>query len=272
MSLILTAKNWARNRNNVDRSPGLIRLPAPRRRILCNPHALREPMLLSKIFAQNGYRAVSNFQANHECSIDLWSRKSNFTVNYRHVDNSKSLVARQWQEASGQKLEVDPTAYEGRMVEKSNQNATHDGRIIDGPISGKKVREGSVYQVLIDNTDGNEVLDLRIAFHGHRIPLVYLKRRAINNRFSNDNTSVEIEEADSLFSLQEQKTLISFAHMAGLDFGEADVLRDRVTGKIWIVDSTDGPAGPPNGLKPLQARRAVRKLSAAFEMMLEAGV
>ena len=269
MSVILTAKNWARNRKNVDPAPGLVRLLAPHRRILCNPHVLREPMLLSRIFAQNGYRAVSDFRAYHECSVALWSRTSPFVVNARHVDNTKRLVARQWKEASGRNVEVNPTVYTGRMVEKSDRNATHDGRVLDGPIAADEVKQDRVYQVLIDNTDGEHVLDLRVTFHGDRIPLVYLKRRPTSTRFSNENSSVEIAETGSLFSVEEQRTLLRFARNAGLDYGEADVLRDKTTGEIWVVDSTESPAGPPNGLKPAGAREAVRRLSAAFDQMLE---
>ncbi len=267
-----TARNVIRNRQFVSAAPALVRgLVAPSRRILCTKHSLRHPMLLARIFAQNGYRTVLHRAEPHAFSVHMPSNTAEFVVNGRHVDNQKARVARLWQKASGRALEVDPTAHEGPMVEKSDDNATHDGRVLHGPVTAAEIAPGKVYQRLIDNSRGDEVVDLRVAFHGPEIPLVYVKRRPISSRFSNDNSGVEIAETDALFDAAEQRTLLDFAGRAGLDFGEADVLRDRRTGEIWVVDSTNGPAGPPNGLPHAEKRRAVRRLAAAFDRMLEHG-
>jgi hypothetical protein len=225
-------------------------------------------MLLSKIFARNNYRAILDPLQDHEFSVHVSSSTARFIVNSRHKGNGKTRVARAWREASGQQIEVDPTIYEGLIVEKSNANATHDGRILEGPIGPDGMVPGKVYQMLIDNSSGSDVVDLRVTFHGDSIPLVYIKKRPITSRFSNDNTGVEIVESNTVFDESEQKTLLRFAHLAGLDFGEADVLRDNRSGLIWVVDSTNGPSGPPNGLSPSSKKLAVERLSAAFDRML----
>ena len=226
-------------------------------------------MLLGKIFAYNGYKIILNSNERHDFSIKLPSNQSKFVVNLRHSGNQKVLVSRIWREVSGRDLEIDATKYNGLIVEKSNANATHDGRVIQGPLSGSQLVKGKVYQRLIDNTEGNEVIDLRVTFHGNKIPLVYRKRRPISSRFSNTNSGVDIVEPSSCFSGSELSMLLRFAEIAGLDFGEADVLRDNESGLIWLVDSTQGPAGPPNGLIQAAALDALRRLSTAFDQMLE---
>lgn len=226
-------------------------------------------MLLAKIFAYNGYRVVLDPHEAHDFSVKVPSEQAILTVNRRHRDNLKTTVARQWREASGQELDVDPRNHPGLIVEKSDANATHDGRIVRGPLREAEIIQGKVYQRLIDNTAGDEVVDLRVTFHGNSVPIVYKKRRPVSSRFSNTNSGVEIAEPAAVFSDAELSKLLRFAELAGLDFGEADVLRDNESGMIWVVDSTQGPAGPPNGLSDRDKREAVERLSAAFDRMLE---
>ena len=222
-------------------------------------------MLLSKIFAVNGYRPVFDSGSPHDFSIGVRSHNGRPFLNSRHRGNQKTRVAGAWAEAAGYPLEVDPLTYDGPMVEKSDANATHDGRVVHGPIQATDVRPGKVYQALIDNTDGDEVVDLRAVLFGGRVPLVYEKRRPVSDRFSNTNTSVVIQEPSDVFSADELDALGRFAHAVGIDYGEADVLRDNASGRIYVVDSTNGPAGPPNGLSASDARTAVHRLAAAFD-------
>ena len=55
-------------------------------------------------------------------------------VNFGCQDVSKTTVAEAFARAAGYTLRVDPTTYEGRMVEKSELNAAHDGRVLEGPL------------------------------------------------------------------------------------------------------------------------------------------
>ena len=222
-------------------------------------------MLLSKIFAVNGYRPVFDSGSPHDFSVGVRSHTGRPFLNSRHRGNQKTRVAGAWAEAAGYPLAVDPLTYDGPMVEKSDANATHDGRVVHGPIQATDVRPGKVYQALIDNSDGDEVVDLRAVLYGGRVPLVYEKRRPVSDRFSNTNTSVAIREPDDVFSADELDALGRFAHAVGIDYGEADVLRDNASGRIYVVDSTNGPAGPPNGLSASDARAAVHRLAAAFD-------
>lgn len=230
-------------------------------------------MVLAKIFAENRYLAVLDPELRHDASVHVPSPAGRFVVNARHKGNEKTRVARAWERVSGVPLEVDPTRYEGPMVEKSDANATHDGRVVQGPIGPEAVAARKVYQRLIDNTDGDEVIDLRVPLLDGSIPLLYVKRRALACRFSNQNASVVIREPDEVFSIDEQSRLARFADAMGLDFCEVDVLRDNASGMIWAVDITNGPAGPrpgpPNGLPKDEARRAVVRLARTFDEMIE---
>lgn len=55
-------------------------------------------------------------------------------VNFDCRDISKTAVAEAFQRAAGYSLAVNPEVYAGPMVEKSEKNACHDGRVIEGPM------------------------------------------------------------------------------------------------------------------------------------------
>jgi len=268
--LLVSIQVAVKSRHLVPMMPSLINIVfKPRRRILCKRQYLQRSLMLTKIFAQNRYRAVLAPQCRHDASVHLPTSTGCLIVNARDEDNAKTRVARAWQRVSGLRLKVDPTRHRGPMVEKSEANFTHDGRVLEGPLSAADVVPGKSYQKLIDNSAGCEVIDLRTPFVDSRIPFVYVKRRPLSDRFSNTNTMVTLRETEEIFSVEEQSTLVRMAEWMGLDFGEADVLRDKASGTIWVVDVTNGPAGPPNGLAPTDAREALRRLAQAYDAMLE---
>ena len=75
------------------------------------------------------------------------------------------------------------------MVVKSEENATHDGRIIRGPI--RERRPGFVYQRLVDNRVGDHFVDLRPVILDGRIVLIYEKRREMDARFDRPPTHAD---------------------------------------------------------------------------------
>ena len=50
-----------------------------------------------------------------------------------------------FEDVFGYALDVDPTTYTGRIVKKLDENATHDGEVVDGPIPADDVAPGFVY-------------------------------------------------------------------------------------------------------------------------------
>ena len=191
-------------------------------------------------------------------------------INANSVDISKRSVGKAFEDVFGYALEVDPTQYHGRIVEKSNKNATHDGRIFEGPISQKHVQSECVYQKAIDNTSDKDglILDYRVPIHGDQIPLVYLKYRPTKTRFSNKNAFVELEDPRAAFSSAELDKFLLFARKMGMDYGEIDVLRDKDK-RIYIVDANNTPLGPPNGLPKSESKIALELLAKSFSYFLE---
>jgi hypothetical protein len=187
------------------------------------------------------------------------ARLVNFTCN----DISKSRVAAAYETASGESLAVDPTRFMGRMVEKSELNAAHDGRILEGPLDAPV--PGKTYQRLIDNEiPGGLVEDLRCCLVAGRPVVVFRKRRPLERRFMNENVEVLLDEPRNCYSPDEIRIIEAFAAEMGLDWGGVDVLRDRASGKIFIVDANKTDMGPPVALKLGEKLRATRRMAHAF--------
>jgi hypothetical protein len=186
-------------------------------------------------------------------------------------DLRKSHVNRVFGEVFGYPLGVDPTTYRGAIVEKSEANAAHDGRILDGPLEPDALHPEKSYQRLVDNsTKDGMVLDLRVVICGDEIPLVYRKLRPRSSRFANENREVSLTDASVEFSERERILLIVFARAMGADCAELDVLRDNATGKIFVVDLNSTASGPPNHLSAADAERAQRLILPSFLRLLGA--
>ncbi|MEM1396217.1 MAG: hypothetical protein AAGH38_02065 [Pseudomonadota bacterium] len=189
-------------------------------------------------------------------------------LNIGCYDIRKSVVARVFEETFGYGLSVDPKSFDGLCVEKSEGNGRHDGRIVQCPM--EQPRSDRVYQRLVDNTfNGIEYIDIRTPIVGGRIPFVYLKRRNKDLRFSNDNHRVDLIDADAMLSQTEQQNILKFAAAMQLDFGGLDVLRDRSTGRIYIVDANKTDMGPPAALTGKQKLKAMKGLADAFSAYVD---
>lgn len=184
-------------------------------------------------------------------------------VNFDCNDISKSLIAEVFAQAAGYNLGVDPTTYEGAMVEKSELNGAHDGRIIVGPMDLPIV--GKNYQRLIDNEiEGGLVEDLRTCIVGGEPTIVYRKRRLLERRFMNENEEVILDRIDKVFTEDELDIIRRFAAGINLDWGGVDVLRDRTSGRIHIVDANKTDMGPPIALPIGGKLRATRRMAKGF--------
>jgi len=185
-------------------------------------------------------------------------------VNFECRDFTKRTVSRIFGEVFGYDLAIDPRVHRGRCVRKSDGNGTHDGAVIECPID--QLEDGYVYQRLVNNEIGSAVVeDLRVPVFMHRIPFVYLKYRSRAMRFSNDNASAHIGNADEYVNADEQALIFEFCRRIGLEYGELDVLRDRDDRRLYIVDVNPTPFGPPNHMTRRDRRTAITRLARAFE-------
>lgn len=136
--------------------------------------------------------------------------------------------------------------------------------MIECPIGADEYQRELSYTRLVDNTDGEFVHDIRLAIVGRPADFVYLKRRPVGNRFSNTNRFVTVEPRAQLISAAELALVEEFCRRIGLDYGEIDCVRDRVSRKLYLLDVNKTPAGPPNGL-PMEGQAfALERMAVAF--------
>jgi hypothetical protein len=187
------------------------------------------------------------------------------TLNVRCLDISKSKVDRIWAEVSGRSLSVDPLTTPGPMVVKSEENATHDGRIILGPIQERQ--PGFVYQRLVDNRVGNDFVILRPVVLDGRIVFTYHKRRPADDRFASRDipARTRIGEPD-VISVEEENAILDLAARIGLDYGEIEVLRDA-DGAIDVVDVNKTPWWP-KGLSEAELKAVDELMAEAFDDLI----
>lgn len=207
---------------------------------------------------------VMHFDDSTETHNDMPKVKPGaLLLNFDCNDISKSRVAQAFEKASGETLAVDPCIFTGRMVEKSELNAAHDGRVLEGPLDAPV--EGKTYQRLIDNEiEGGLVEDLRCCLVGGKPVVVFRKRRPLDRRFLNENVEVLLDEPKNCYSAEEIAMIEAFAAEIGLDWGGVDVLRDRACGKVFIVDANKTDMGPPVAMKLGAKLRATRRMAKVF--------
>lgn len=183
-------------------------------------------------------------------------------INGKCLDISKSTVEKIFTEVTHRNLSVDPEKYHGSMVKKSERNASHDGEIIEGPITNPHPEY--VYERLIHNENGNEIEDLRVVIVGSQIPLVYNIHRSIHDRFKSFGKNTTIAATNDALSAKEQEELLSIAKRIHLDFGEMDVLRDSTNSQIYVVDINKTTVSPPADLPYSQRKKALHIIGRAF--------
>jgi hypothetical protein len=183
-------------------------------------------------------------------------------INLDCRDISKSEVARAFDAVAGYSLSVDPAAHEGLVVDKSEINAAHDGRIVQAPFPPQP---GRAYQRLIDNEiEGGLVEDLRTVTANGEAVAVFRKRRQVARRFTNYNASCDWASPRDCFSDAEIDLIRRFTRELKLDWGSVDVLRNNADGRIYIVDANKTDMGPPVILALGQRLRAIRHIARAF--------
>lgn len=251
---------------------------APRKTILCYPMRPAPYAVLYKLCAVAGYWITTDpgepcdavFRWHDVTRSDLGSLPHDeAAVNRRCTDIRKRRVSRVFADVFGYDLSVDPTTYVGRAFMKSDENATHDGVVIDCPIPADEVSPGSVYQRAVDNRrdDADGFYEYRVPVLGSAIPVVYVKYRPPDTDYKAFD-AVDIVSPEAVLSETERAQVLAFAGALGMEYGEMDVLRDRGDGRIYVVDANNTPSGPSRGFRPEQSVEALRALRPAFEALL----
>jgi hypothetical protein len=186
-------------------------------------------------------------------------------INGRCLDISKSRVDREWAAAAGYSITVDPLAFDGALVVKSELNGRHDGRIVRGPLPSR--RDDRVYQRFVDSVEGDLLIELRTTVIGSEIPIVLRRGRPVTRWFEDTTVSVPMTPSD-VFSAAELAHLRLFSTNIGMDYGELDVLRDKNSGRIYVVDANRTPYGPvPHAGSP-HIEQVTTVMTDAFERLM----
>lgn len=257
----------------------------PKKRILFYPKTPSKYQVYYKASLLLGYTFVEDPADRHDLAVhfqpstfadsSVLSVLSNIpiVINRNCKDVSKVNVQRVFKRVFGYDLEVDPTKFNGEMVEKSNENYRHDGRILKGPIDPSALQPDCVYQRAI-NTQNEEgyFVDLRTPIYNGKVPLVYAKVRTRENRFGSLNEYSKILNPVEIFSNEELSLIAQLAEEIGVDYAEMDILRDKNNGQIYVVDVNNTPAGPAKGLSEEDRIKAMRILSKEFESLIESAL
>jgi len=176
-----------------------------------------------------------------------------------------SRVARIFAEVAGYELLVDPTTFRGPAVEKGETNGLHDGRIVQCP---QPPRPGKCYQRLVDCSDGDRAFDLRTTIIGRRPQFVVVKSKPVADRFSIHNSGVELRPLEAVFTTAELELIERYARAIELDWGALDILRDRQSGRIYVVDVNKTDIGPAVDLSLRDRELLKAHISRAFRDMI----
>jgi hypothetical protein len=95
-----------------------------------------------------------------------------------------------------------------------------------------------------------------------------VKTKPATERFSIHNTTVTFHELGEVFSDAETNLICRFAEEMQLDWGAFDVLRDRASGKIYVVDVNKTDTGPAVDLSLRDRGKLKRAIAAAFREMI----
>jgi hypothetical protein len=250
--------------------------PGKNKKVLLYPEYPSTRAVLRKILLVLGYEITNNPRDTYEFAIS-WEDTTYRTpspellalsrkmpvLNFHCNDISKEYVEKVFRSVFGYGTFVDPLTHQGKCVRKGNANATHDGSVIQCPVT--TVDEGFIYQIVINNQiDATQVEDIRVPVFWGNVPFVYVKHRPLDGRFLSRNNHVVMRKPEEILSREELDGIAAFCKKMQLDYGELDVLRCRDTKRIYIVDVNNTPGGPANGLSWTDQIRAMHRLAKGF--------
>jgi len=247
-----------------------------KKKIICYPRRPFNPLyMMSKIRWGSPVKFTSSPQeadlevyfddhTNSQFSKIPFSNKRK-SINKNCNDISKSHVDDIFTKVFGYSLRVNPLENNGLILEKSEENAKHDGKIIQSPILSDLQDKNKVYQKVINNIYNDFAIDYRVVWIKDDIALTYVKYALKINRFKSKTVYSKVEPAKKLFSHQEINLIKNFCKNFQLDFGELDILRDRQTKKIYIVDVNKTAWGPPDKIALKDGKKAIQLINKKFQ-------
>ena len=190
-------------------------------------------------------------------------------VNAGCRDIRKTHVQDVFARVFGYPLAVDPLTFTGPMVEKSDDNATKDARIVNGPLRPEQVRDGYVYQRRVDaRVDGGWIEEMRIPVYGDAISVVSVRRQPAGGPLIARASRTDVVEPEEALSPEEIDRVVAFARELRMDFGAMDAMRDARDGRLYILDANTTPNGPTSRVSDDAYSWSVVRLARDFEALL----
>lgn len=192
-------------------------------------------------------------------------------LNWACRDISKRRVQAAFHQAFEYPLAVDPTCFAGDLLEKSDENAVKDATIRRGPLALDDLRQGYVYERLVNNTAENgDATTYRVPVIDGEVPFVIVGVKPTDRRFTEGGgKSARLVDTDRCFSPDELDRLARFCEIMGLDFVELDIVRDVDDGRVYVVDANSTPHTPTRRLSPDERMRFLGAMANAFGAALE---
>ena len=185
-------------------------------------------------------------------------------INGRCLDVSKTCVDATWEAVAGYGIAIEPSGNRGPMVVKSEENGAHDGRLVSGPA---RKRRGYVYQRFIDTRHDGRIYGTRPVIIGDEMPMVLDFWCAEADLFRGAS-HCSVRSPSEVYTRTERDQIMEFAHRIGMEFGELEVLRDRDSGLIYVIDA-NRTSFRPALLSRADLRRSYRQMVPAFRRLLE---
>ena len=241
------------------------------RTVLFYPEYPCKKAIVYKILKQMRYNVSNNPRHKHALAFS-WEDAtykdkpgrvdSEHWVNANCLDISKTYVDEVFYKVFGYRTVVDPLTYAGKCVQKSDINAQHDGKVIQCPIDKKE--EGYIYQILINNeVKEGFVEDIRLPVFKDEFPHVYIRRHRLQDRFG-ETVRSWLKDVNERISPDELSKIKIFCKKMSLDFGDLDLLRDRDTGLLYVVDVNPTAWAPGKDLTAEDHQKAMSSLLKLF--------
>lgn len=167
----------------------------------------------------------------------------------------------------GYKLDIDPLTYDGLGVVKGqHDNGRKSARHQMYPLDVTDPYNFA-YQRLIRNEvhlpNGRYSYDLRVPVFDGEVPLVTGQVYELDRRFAYYADQAGLLSPHDVFTIAELDLIRRYCAEIRLDYGELDVLRCLIDGRIYIVDANATPWGPVKALSPDDKQHYLREMATA---------
>jgi hypothetical protein len=152
------------------------------------------------------------------------------------IDISKSSLGRAFEKVFCRSLALDPLMHKGLAVEKSDENATHDGRVIHCPY---RPLPGKVYQVFVD-TPENPLRQWRITVMSGVAVLAVEREMDPEDRFKSGSIDGRLVPLHHVLRPGEPELIARLCRELHLEYCELDALRNAER-DLFVVDVNPTP-------------------------------